>query len=186
MANSEKVFRVGIAVYEHLEISDAAPVDLLNSIGYDFIKPLADKGFAPVEALADAPRIEIDWIHANLDVIKATAGLHLKPTTTYATAPRDLDLLLIPGLSVAGDHPEGSAEFLKEASKKSEIVMTTCGGSLWLASLGILDDKNATTNSGALPAARQFSPGVTWKDKNWVVDGKFWTSGAAGFGELVS
>ncbi|CAG9993914.1 unnamed protein product [Clonostachys byssicola] len=181
MAN-KKVFHVGIAVYEHLELSDVAPVDMLNSIGYDFIKPLTSGGYAPIEALAEAPRIKIDWIHTNLNVVEATAGLFLKPTATYATAPRDLDLLLVPGLSIVGNHPEGSAEFLKEASEKSAIVMTTCGGGLWLASLGILDGKNATTNSGALTTARQLSPGVVWKDNNWVVDGKFWTSGAAGFG----
>lgn len=183
MTDSGSVFHVGIATYEHLELSDVAPVDMLAALGYDFLKPMADKGIIPQDSLDKATRIQVDWIHSSLDVIPATAGLQLKPTTTYATAPRKLDLLLVPGLSVRGNHPEGSAEFLKEAAEQSATVMTTCGGAMWLASLGILDGKNATTNRGALTSARSFAPGVVWKDVKWVVDGKFWTSGGAGFGE---
>lgn len=60
--------------------------------------------------------------------------------------------------------------------------MTTCIGSLWLASSGVSDGKSATTNRGALPLAKKLYPKVEWMDQRWVVDGKYWTAGGAGAG----
>lgn len=46
--------------------------------------------------------------------------------------------------------------------------------------LGLLDGLNATTNHEAIAIAREFAPNVKWTaEKNWVVDGKFWTAGGA-------
>ncbi|KAF4467483.1 DJ-1 family [Fusarium albosuccineum] len=177
-------FKVGVATYKNLELADAACVDMVAALGRDFLDRLSrftglDKSWVEM-----APAVTIDWIHSTTEVIPTSAGLLLKPTVTYATAPGNYDLLLVPGLSFEG-HPEGSAEFLKEAVKQSKVVMTTCGRSMWLADLGLLDGKDATTNSQTLPRMREAAKDVNWQDRNWVVDGKFWTSGAAGFGELL-
>jgi transcriptional regulator GlxA family with amidase domain len=71
---------------------------------------------------------------------------------------------------------------MKEAAKGTKLIMTTCIGSMWLASAGVLDGKKATTNRGALPFAKQMHPEVDWQDERWTVDGKFWTSGGASAG----
>lgn len=177
-----KSFKVGVAIYKNLELADAACVDMIAAFDRKFLQNLSSFTGADDSLVQNAPEVSIDWIHSDTEVIPATAGLQLKPTATYTTAPRDYDLLLVPGLSLSG-HPEGSEEFLKEAVKHSKVVMTTCGGSIWLADLGLLDGKDATTNAQALAHMRKTAGKVNWQDKNWVVDGKFWSSGAAGFGE---
>lgn len=177
-----KSFKVGVATYKNLELADAACIDMVAAFGRDFLQNLSAFDGADDTLIQNAPEVTIDWIHSDTELIPTTAGLQLKPTATYTTAPRDHDLLLVPGLSSRG-HPEGSEEFLKEAVEHSKVVMTTCGGSMWLADLGLLDGKGATTNAQALPRMRKTAKNVNWQDKNWVVDGKFWSSGAAGFGE---
>lgn len=73
--------------------------------------------------------------------------------------------------------------------------MTTCVGSMWLASTGVLDGKKCTTNRGFLPTAKIINPSIEWLDQRWVVEdkpyegsdgkGELWTAGAAGAGEFL-
>lgn len=45
---------------------------------------------------------------------------------------------------------------------------------------GLLNGLNATTNHGAVLMAQQMIPKVKWTgEKQWVIDGKFWTAGGA-------
>ncbi|KAI1741608.1 class I glutamine amidotransferase-like protein, partial [Xylaria scruposa] len=181
MTGPTKSFHVGIAVYEGLELMDFACIDLLAGLSYDFIMPLVKKNWMDKAVLDMAPSIQIDWIYSKIEVIPATAGLSFKPTTTYRMAERNLDLLLVPGCPI-GNYPEDSAEFLKEAAKHAKVVMSTCGGSIWLGSLGILDGKKATTNANALAHVRASMQEVDWQDGEWVSDENYWTSGGAGHG----
>jgi transcriptional regulator GlxA family with amidase domain len=81
---------------------------------------------------------------------------------------------------------------MKEAWNKTRVWMTTCVGSVWLGSTGLLEGKKVTTNRAFLGAAREMYPETEWVDRRWVVDGKewhggegggeLWTSGAAGAG----
>ena len=72
---------------------------------------------------------------------------------------------------------------MKEAFPRTKTVMTTCIGSIWLASSGVLKGMKATTNRGFLPMAKKMHPEIDWQDQRWVVDGKLWTSGDAGAGK---
>jgi transcriptional regulator GlxA family with amidase domain len=63
-----------------------------------------------------------------------------------------------------------------------KIIFTTCTGGLIIASIGVLDGKNATINDMIIPYAKTIFPKVLWTDqKQWVVDGngQFWTAGGA-------
>lgn len=81
--------------------------------------------------------------------------------------------------------PPAADKFLKEMWSKTKIVLTTCVGSLWLASSGVLNGKTCTTNRFALGLARQLYPDVEWLDQRWVIDGNLWTSGGAGAGKSM-
>jgi len=82
---------------------------------------------------------------------------------------------------------------MKEAWTKTPVWITTCTGSLWLASAGVLEGKKCTTNRGFLGPAKEMHPGSVWLDQAWVVEekpfdgpggkGELWTSGAAACGE---
>lgn len=114
--------------------------------------------------------------------------MYVRPTHTYATAPRDLDILLLGGPNPATVKEE-SLSFLKEASKQTKVILTTCTGAMWLARSGVLEGKKATTNRVMLDVASKMFPGTEWVDRRWVVDAgcfdgaEIWTAGGAGCGE---
>ena len=111
-----------------------------------------------------------------------TPTMKIVPTDTYDDAPRDLDVLIIGG-PLPSHRPASADKFMKEATEKTKLIMTTCVGSLWLASSGVMNGKKATTNRFALPMAKEMYPEVEWLDQRWVTDGKLWTSGGAGAGK---
>ena len=57
-----------------------------------------------------------------------------------------------------------------------------------LAATGVLDGVSATVNHTLIDRAREMAPKVRWNgQKNWVVDGKFWTAAGAVAGmDMVS
>ena len=69
---------------------------------------------------------------------------------------------------------------MRERTKEVKTLFTTCSGGMVAAAAGLLDGVTATTNHGAVPLAQQLFSKVNWtREKQWVVDGKFWTAGGA-------
>jgi hypothetical protein len=128
------------------------------------------------------------YISSSMDSAHVTPDMYVRPTHTYATAPRDLDILLLGGPNPATVKEE-SLSFLKEASKQTKVILTTCTGAMWLARSGVLEGKKATTNRVMLDVASKMFPGTEWVDRRWVVDAgcfdgaEIWTAGGAGCGE---
>lgn len=154
-------------------------IDIVSTIQPDF-EPL--KQFAvPMEFL---------YISSSINLARTTPEMHIKPTHTYTNAPRDLDILLLGGPDPVNVKQE-SLVFLREASKQTKVILTTCTGAMWLAKAGLLDGKKATTNRILLNAANQMMPQVEWLDQRWVVEkghfegAQIWTSGGAGCGGLI-
>ncbi|KAF2032123.1 DJ-1/PfpI family protein-like protein, partial [Setomelanomma holmii] len=111
------------------------------------------------------------------------------PTHTFADAPADLDMILLPGgLGTRGlkgeekPHMVPVVEFLKSldwSGEKGSVrwVLTACTRSEVLARTGVLDGRRATTNKRAFNAVKAKHPNVNWIVKaRWVVDGNIWTS----------
>lgn len=128
------------------------------------------------------------WISSDLNPSMTTSGLKLQPTITYDGCPRDLDILLIGG-PLPSHRPEAADRFMREAFAKTKVVMTTCVGSWWLASSGVLDGHKCTVNRGALDICKKMYPKTEWLDQRWVVDkkegGELWTGGGADAGEYT-
>ncbi|KAG9192293.1 hypothetical protein G6011_11027 [Alternaria panax] len=135
--------------------------------------------------------IPMDFLYmsSSMDPAHVTPDMYVRPTHTYTTAPRDLDILLIGGSNPATVKEE-SLVFLKEASKQTKVILTTCTGAMWLARSGVLEGKKATTNRVMLGVASKMFPGTEWVDRRWVADGRWfggaeiWTADGAGCGRL--
>jgi transcriptional regulator GlxA family with amidase domain len=134
--------------------------------------------------------MEFLYISSSLDLAWTTPEMYVKPTHTYANAPRDLDIIVMGGPDPTNVKEE-SLTFLREAAKQTKVILTTCTGAMWLARAGVLDGKKATTNRVMMDIARKLVPQVEWLDQRWVVeDGHFegaqiWTSGGAGCGKSL-
>jgi hypothetical protein len=122
--------QVGIMV-ENVQLSDIVGVDMLGNCSKEYAVACGDAmpGFDHFIELGTD--MVFHYLSTTLDPAPMTAGLRVVPTVTYDDAPRDLDILLIGG-PLPSHRPAAADKFLKE--QKSKVILTTCIGSLWLAS----------------------------------------------------
>ncbi|KAI9750379.1 MAG: hypothetical protein M4579_006490 [Chaenotheca gracillima] len=171
--------QIGVMM-ENVQLSDITCIDCLGNASTTYVKVMAAEfGMPDISDLGTD--MVFHYISSTLQPAFMTPSVMINPTTTYDDAPRDLDILLIGGPPLS-HRPEAAERFMKEAVPRTKIVMSTCVGGMWLASSGVLKGKKATTNRGALEAAKGIYPDTDWLDQRWVVDGKFWTAGGAGAG----
>ncbi|WYZ46141.1 hypothetical protein EsH8_IX_000366 [Colletotrichum jinshuiense] len=186
---SKKSIRIGVML-EDVQLSDIMGIDLFGNLSREYYNKIKD--FDPELAQwADHPvDIQFFFISSTLEPAPMTPGLKFVPNITYDDCPRDLDLVLIGG-PLPSHRPPQADRFMKEAFAQTPVWLTTCTGSMWLASAGVLEGKKGTTNREFLVAARQMHPETEWLDQRWVVekkefngegDGELWLGGGAGAG----
>ncbi|KAG0650121.1 Cyclohexyl-isocyanide Hydratase [Hyphodiscus hymeniophilus] len=170
----------GILMVPYQTIDVAGPLDILSACSKTLIGPYEAGGVAGTAGMTEkAIDIQFHHISETMEPVPLTAGFKAVPSTTCDDCP-PLDYLLIGGPDPfayrLSDH---FAEFLQAHVKAGKGIFTTCTGGWAISLSGVLNGKNATTNHGALPIAYQTSPDVNWQEKQWVVDGQFWTAAGA-------
>jgi len=171
-------FKVGVML-ENVQFSDISCLDIIGNLSKDYLAMAVEIGYH--EFLPLAIDMEILYISSSLEPAFMTPSVKVLPTVTYDNCPRNLDILLIGG-PPPNHRPEAGRKFMMEAARETKVILTTCVGSMWLASAGVLDGKKATTNRECLATARMMHPDVEWLDQRWVVNGNIWTSGGAAAG----
>ncbi|MCJ2057361.1 DJ-1/PfpI family protein [Methylobacterium sp. J-048] len=80
--------------------------------------------------------------------IASDTGLSLVATHTFATCPRDLDVLLVPGGDGTPEQMRDAAmlAFLREQALRAAWVTSVCTGSLILGAAGLLRGYRATSH----------------------------------------
>ncbi|KAK3938444.1 hypothetical protein QBC46DRAFT_460230 [Diplogelasinospora grovesii] len=201
---TKKVLRIGVML-EAVQLSDIVGIDILGNLSKMYMDAI--KTMSPAIAASESSAVDMEFLYIattldpNATQNFLTPNLHFVPTVTYDDCPRDLDIIIIGG-PLPSHRPPQADKFMKEAWTKTRVWMTTCIGSIWLASTGVLEGKKCTTNWGVLGMARQMYPDVEWVDQRWVVDekpfdggnhgsegvegeggkGELWTAGGAGAG----
>ena len=176
--------QIGIMA-EEVQLMDICCVDCLGNVSTYYTSEAAS--FGGDKFLGASKEMKFHWIASSLEPARTTPGMLFKPSITYDDCPRDLDVLLIGG-PLPSHRPEAADRFMKEAFPRTKVVMTTCVGSWWLASSGVLEGHKCTTNREALDIVRKVHPEVQWQDQRWVVEqkrggGELWTSGGAQAGK---
>ena len=162
--------------YQALDV--VGPLDVLSSCSAEYIKEMEAHG-VPKGISEKAPEIVFHHIGLTMEAVKLTGNYHVQPTTTYDKCP-PLDYLLVGGPKPDYQLPPEFAKFLQTRVKEVKVLFSTCTGGMVLAAAGLLDGRNATTNHGVVPAAREIFPKVKWTtERQWVVDGNLWTAGGA-------
>jgi putative intracellular protease/amidase len=141
--------------------------------------------FGPIEMLGGLRNdIEITIVAETLDPVPSVHGYKILPEKTLADCD-DYDLLFIPGGDSALIVAESKvvSDWLIKTSANAELVMTVCTGSVLLATTGVLDGYQATTNKIDFIQTVPLGPRVDWvKKARWVEDGKFFTSSGVSAG----
>ena len=172
-------------------MTDLAGIDILGNLSTKLVTMIA--GLIPEVAplIPESVPIEFLYISSSLDPTWVSPEMFVRPTHTYANAPRDLDIIFLGGPDPTKVKEE-SLQYIREAAKETKVVMSTCTGGMWLARSGILDGKKATTNRMLYEASKAAFPTVEWQDQRWVVEkghfegAEIWTAGGAGCGEFVA
>lgn len=104
--------------------------------------------------------------------------LSVNPTHTFETAPKNLDVLLIPGGAAArGGVLTSGIEYVRQTYPSLKYLITICTGAGIAASAGVLDGRRATTNKAAWKEITPLGPRVEWTSPaRWVVDENIWSS----------
>ncbi|KAG7115327.1 hypothetical protein HYQ45_016355 [Verticillium longisporum] len=190
-----KSLRIGVMM-EAVQLADITGIDILGNLSRSHYEGglAIDAEFAKFEQ--DAVDMTFYYIGSTLEQTGTSPSFMYLPNVTYDTCPRDLDIIIIGG--PLPSHRSAPADrFMKEAWLTTRVWLTTCIGSMWLASTGLLDGKKATTNRSLLGAAKQAHPGVDWLDQKWVITdkpyagpngkGELWTAGGAAVGtEMIA
>lgn len=85
-----------------------------------------------------------------MDPVPTDMGVTVNPTTTFANAPENLDVLFVPGGfgTVDAMQDRDIIEFLAHAGKTARYITSVCTGSAILGMAGLLDGYRAATHWG--------------------------------------
>lgn len=164
-AAPEKATRtLGIVLYPRFELLDVyGPAEIFGSLG---------------------SRLKVVMVAAKAGPVASAQGPKTVADFSFQDCP-PLDLIMVPGGFGTMDQLSNDAlmDWLRDRSKKAEIVMSVCSGSAILAKAGLLDGRKATSNKRYFQFAVTQGPKVQWiKEARWVDDGDRVTSSGVSAG----
>jgi putative intracellular protease/amidase len=94
-------------------------------------------------------KVHLVTTEKDLAPVASDLGLAISPTVTMAEAPKDLDVLFIPGgtegtLGVMGR--TDTMDWVKDRAARAKHITSVCTGSMVLAKAGLLKGKRATSH----------------------------------------
>ncbi len=123
---------VAIVIGKDAEVLDfTGPLEVFAQAYTQYGKPL----FAPY------------MVAATLEPVRVGGGMKVVPDHTFKTAPPP-KIIVIPAMALDAATPE-MIEWIRKASKSTDVTMSVCNGAFVLAKSGLLSGKRATAHHGA-------------------------------------
>src|ERR1022692_3919768 len=138
----------------------------------DFCGPF--EVFSVANRFTDPPAFNVLTVAEKTAPMVTKGGLSVNPHHLLLACPNP-DLLLVPGGQGTRKemHNQTIIDWIKQVSKKAELIMSVCTGALLLAKAGLLDGLEATTHHGAIELLRQTAPKtVVHTDRRFVDNGR--------------
>lgn len=130
----------------------------------------------PYEVFASADGAEVHLVWKDLEPVRSSVGLWLKPDMRFADAP-DFDVLCVPGGAGVNAllSDEETLAFVRDKAARARFVTSVCTGALVLGQAGLLKGRRATTHWNALDFLEHF--GAVPVKERVVRDGSLITAG---------
>lgn len=117
--------------------------------------------------------------------VRCRGGLLVRPHHTLADCP-PLDALIVPGGPSADERTQEQDDlilpFLRHRATTTGTLASVCTGAFLMARAGLLEGRQATTNSGALDALRREFPELDVVDAKVVDEGAILTASGVSSG----
>ena len=160
---------VGIFLFPDIELLDfAGPYEV----------------FSVTDELNDHKLFNVFTISVDGREIKTINGLKVNPDYGFDNHP-PVDILVVPGgvgTRAEINHAEVLA-WMDKISKNTQIVMSVCSGTRFLAKLGLLDHKESTTHHQIFASLKELAPLTKINpDKRFVDNGNVMTAGGISAG----
>lgn len=128
-------------------------------------------------------KVHLVTTQADLSPVPSDLGLAIMPTMTMADAPRDLDVLCVPGGTtgtLAIMELASVMDWIRDRAARARHVTSICTGSMVLAKAGLLLGKKATSHWAVRPVLADF--GAIPVDARVVADGNVLTGAGVSAG----
>jgi transcriptional regulator GlxA family with amidase domain len=120
-----------------------------------------------------APQYRTVVVGERVESMDTDTHVKMIPTHTFEEVPQT-SVLLVPGGGVPtlrAMSNEAIRSYVRSAAETAEVAGSVCTGALILASVGLLEGRQATTHWAFYKVLEEF--GAKYVRKRWVEDGKF-------------
>ena len=141
----------------------------------------------PSEVFGNAKGFQVYTVSTGDKQIKTKNNtLQIDPDYTIRDAPQP-DILVIPGASTKTLEPllnnQALIDWIRKTNEKTGLTMSVCTGAEFLSKAGLLNNRSATTHSGAIDLLQELTPKAKFvKDVRYVEDGKIITTAGVSAG----
>ena len=164
---------VAVVIAPSFYLIDAmGPLDVFRAVQ---LKAYAGVNLTSHEWHGDVPggivangSLRVDLLAESAAPVRASDGTVVTPDGTLAAAPH-YDLVVVP----AGADTPAIRQFVRAHYARGGALLSVCVGSELLARLGLLDGREATSNSLLLWRLRRDYPAVNWVSLRDRVDRRF-------------
>ena len=128
-----------------------------------------------------APAYETHIVARHAGAVRTSCGLTILATDAFASAPRDVDTLIVAGgVMDAALEDKALLDYVRATATHARRIVATGTGTFVLATSGLLDGRRATTHWRACKSLAALFPAIRVEpDHVFVRDGKFLTSAGA-------
>lgn len=125
----------------------------------------------------DADIFQVFTIASDLNLVRARAGLQVKPDFAFQSHPV-VNVLIVPGGVVTAELGRHEViQWIANQYRKTTLTASVCTGAFLLAQAGLLSGKSATTHWEDIADLRAMFPDLLVKEnRRWVDEGTVVTS----------
>ncbi|KAF2269138.1 class I glutamine amidotransferase-like protein [Lojkania enalia] len=156
----------GVVLFRAFDFIDVyGPLDVLQFVAHDHKIEVS-------LIYENSSNVLTEPLTAMMNPMNSSVWPELPPTHTFETAPKEFDVLIIPGgPGIRSPHINSTLEYIRKTAPNVKHIVTICTGSALAARAGIMNGRKATTNKTSWPNVIPFGPNTTWiPHARWVED----------------